>query len=507
MPVDVGENGRRRTGGGALTGRRILVACGVLALLAGCTAGPNFAPPESGLPQKPYAAPEARRTAPPDPNWWAVFHDKTLTGLEGQVAGANLDVLTATIRLAESRSTLDVTAAAQLPSLGGDAKVSHERYSQNGILSLMKSLLPPGQKMNVPAITDFYTGFDASWELDFWGKVRREVEAAGANVQFAKEQRRAALISAQAETARDYILLRDAQVQRGVAVDNLKIAQDVLRLANERRRKGLQSALDSENAAAQVEALRAQLPIWEQKTSQYINALSFLLGEPPGALRAKLAAPRRIPWSPPAVPVGLPSGLARRRPDIRAAEAKLHAATAQIGVAVAAFYPSVQLNGVVGLDSLDLPTLWRASSLQYNFGPSISLPIFNGGRLQGTVELRKAQQREAAINYRRTVLQAWHDVVNALVAHRTQQERRARLAAELAHARNALSIARARYRDGVVDFLSVLYAQRTALLAEQQLAQSKAKVALDLVQLFKALGGGWQETFPADATTTARVAK
>ncbi len=490
-----------------MIGWRIFAACGVLALLAGCTVGPNFSPPESGLPQKPYAAPQARLTAPPDPNWWSVFHDKTLTELEDQVASANLDVLTATVRLAESRSTLDVTASAQLPTIGGDARLNHERYSQNGILSLMKALLPPGQKMNVPAITDYYTGFDASWELDFWGKVRREVEAAGANVQFAEDQRRAALISALAETARDYILLRDAQVQRGVAVDNLKIAVDVLRLANERRRKGLQSALDSENAAAQVEALRAQLPIWEQKESQYINALSFLLGEPPGALRAKLVAPRKIPWSPPTVPVGLPSDLARRRPDIRAAEAQLHAATAQIGVAVAAFYPSVQLNGVVGLDSLDLPTLWRASSLQYNFGPSISLPIFNGGRLQGTVELRKAQQREAAINYRRTVLQAWHDVVNALVAHRTQQERRARLAAELAHARNALGIARARYRDGVVDFLSVLYAQRTTLSAEQQLAQSKTKVALDLVQLFKALGGGWEETFPADATAIARVAK
>ncbi len=464
--------------------------------------GRTSSTPENGLPEKSFSAPDARLTAPPDPNWWALFHDPTLTGLEHQVASANLDIRAATIRLAESRFQRGVTAAAQLPGINGDAKVNRELYSQNGLISLISPLAPPGKFIDAP-ITEYYTGFDASWELDLWGHVRRQVESADAQVDVAAEQARDALVSALAETARDYISLRGVQVQIGIAKDNLHIAQDVLRLADERRAKGLQSALDSENAAAQIEAVRAQLPALEQQESELINALAFLVDQPPGALRDKLGSPRKMPVAPTAVPVGVPSELARRRPDIRAAEANLHAATADIGVAVASFYPTVQLNGVVGLDSLNLPTLWRASSLQYNFGPSVSLPIFNAGRLQNMVEMRKAQQQEAAIRYRRTVLQAWHDVVNALVAHRSEQSRQARLAAQYSHARQALDIARTRYRDGVTEFLSVLDAERTALAAEQQWAQSTTNVALDQVQLFKALGGGWEQAYPAVAVAAA----
>ncbi len=481
---------------------RRLAAAGALAgatLLAGCSVGPDFAPPKTGLPEKPFAAPEAggTLTAPPDPNWWGLFKDHTLTELENQVAGANLDVRTATIRLAESRFQRGVTASAQLPTLNGDAKATRELYSQNGIVSLIGALVPPGQKFAISPITDTNTGFDASWELDLWGHVRREVESADAQVAQAAEQRRDALVSALAEVARDYVSLRGVQVQIGIANDNLKIAENVFRLAQEREKKGLQSALDTENASAEIEALRAQLPALEQQESETVNALGLLLDEPPGALRTRLGASRKMPLSPPAVPVGVPSELARRRPDIRAAEAQLHAATADIGVAVASFYPTVQLNGVAGFDSLDLKSLWRGSSLQYTFGPSVSLPIFNAGRLQNVLELRKAQQQEAAIAYHRTVLRAWHDVVNALVAHRLEQQRRARLAAQFAHARQALDIASARYHDGVTEFLNVLDAERTALTAEQQLAQSTTNVALDEVQLFKALGGGWEQTYPA----------
>jgi NodT family efflux transporter outer membrane factor (OMF) lipoprotein len=213
-------------------------------------------------------------------------------------------------------------------------------------------------------------------------------------------------------------------------------------------------------------------------------------------LKAELARPHSEPASPPRVPLGIPSELARRRPDIRAAETQLHAATANIGVAVGAFYPTVQLNGTVGLDALDYTNLWKGSSLQYTLGPSISLPIFAGGRLRNTLELRDAQQQEAAIAYHKTVLQAWHDVVNALVAHRLEQDRRARLRAQADHSRQALDLARTRYNDGVTDFLTVLDTERTLLQAEQQHAASTTNVALDLVQLFKALGGGWEQTFP-----------
>jgi NodT family efflux transporter outer membrane factor (OMF) lipoprotein len=482
--------------------RRIIAALAAPLLASGCTVGPNFVPPDPQLPQtsfmddKAVVAADARLPRPTDPAWWAVFRDPILTDLARRVADANLDVRTATIRLAQSRFQRGVTAAAQFPSINGDAKYTRELYSQNGILSLLSGLVPPGSSFNPGAINDYNVGFDASWELDLWGKVRRQVEAADAQVDQAADQRRDALVSSLAELARDYIQLRGVQTQIKIANDNLKVGRDILQLVQERQQRGLQNSLDVENAAAQVESIRAQLPALQQQESQYINALSLLLDEPPGALQAELRRPRLVPPAPPRVPLGIPSELARRRPDIRAAEAQLHAATANIGVAVGAFYPSVQLNGTAGFDALDIKNLWKGSSLQYMVGPSVTLPIFAGGRLKSTLELRDAQQQEAAITYHRTVLQAWHDVVNALVAHRLEQDRRARLRAQADHSRQALALARTRYTDGVTEFLSVLDAQRSLLQAEQQHATSTTNVSLNLVQLFKALGGGWELTFP-----------
>ena len=472
-------------------------------LLAGCMVGPDFVLPDPHLPETSFngdngvPVSDARLPPPTDPTWWAVFHDPVLTDLERHVAEANLDVRTATIRLAESRFQRGVTAAAALPSINADAKYTREQYSQNGIVSLLGGLLgPSGGPIQVPPINDYNVGFDASWELDLWGKVRRQIEAADAQVDQAEDQRRDALVSSLAELARDYIQLRGVQTQIRIANDNLKVDRDILQVAQQRQQSGVQNGLDVENAAAQVESIRAQLPTLEQQESQYINALSLLLDQPPGALRGMLGSPRSIPLAPPRVPLGIPSELARRRPDIRAAEDQLHAATATIGVAVGAFYPSVQLNGTVGLDALDFTNLWKGSSLQYMVGPSVSLPIFAGGRLKKTLELRDAQQQEAAIFYHKTVLQAWHDVVNALVARRLEQARRARLKAQADHSRQALTLARARYTDGVEQFVTVLDAERSLLQAEQQHAASTMNVSLNVVQLFKALGGGWEETFP-----------
>ena len=224
--------------------------------------------------------------------------------------------------------------------------------------------------------------------------------------------------------------------------------------------------------------------------------MSLLLNQPPGALLSELGRPKLVPLAPPLVPVGIPSELARRRPDIRAAEAQLHAATADIGVAVASFYPTVQLNGTIGLDSLDITKLWQLNSLQYTAGPSVTVPIFAGGRLKNTLELRKVQQVEAAIQYQKTVMQAWHEAVNALIAYRLEQQRRMQLKLQIEYSRQALIAARQRYSDGVGDFLTVLDAERTLLQAGQQHVTSTTNVSLNLVQLFKALGGGWKSIFP-----------
>ncbi|MBX9709696.1 MAG: efflux transporter outer membrane subunit [Xanthobacteraceae bacterium] len=471
-------------------------------LLTGCMVGPDFVQPDSHLPEQSFYGdagpvnPDAPLPPPTDPNWWAVFRDPILTKLENRVAEVNLDVQTATVRLAQSRFQRGVAAAAQFPSINGDAKYTRELYSNNGIVSLLGSLAPGGSAPSISAINDYNAGFDASWELDLWGKVRRQVEAADAQVDQAADQRRDVLVSSLAEVARDYIQLRGVQTQIRIAQGNIKVGRDVLQLAQERQQRGLQNGLDVQNAAAQVEGVRAQIPALQQQESEYINALSLLLDEPPGALGAALIQPRAMAITPPLVPLGVPSELARRRPDIRAAEAQLHDATATIGVAVGAFYPTVQLNGTAGFDALDFKNLWKGSSLQYMVGPSLTLPIFAGGKLKSTLHLREAQQQEAAINYHKTVLQAWHDVVNALVAYRLEQTRRVRLRAQTDHSRQALALARARYGDGVTDFLSVLDAERTLLQAEQQYAQSTTNVALNLVKLFKALGGGWEQTFP-----------
>jgi NodT family efflux transporter outer membrane factor (OMF) lipoprotein len=481
--------------------------------MASCTVGPDFVQPDSHLPEVSFSGdPEktvaaSRLPAPTDPTWWNVFHDSLLTRLEQRVADANLDVRTATLRLAESRFQRGAVAAAELPSLNGDAKYTREQYSANGIVSLLGGLLGPGAGGGFAPgpINEYNTGFDASWELDLWGRVRRQVEAADAQVDQSADQRRDALVSSLAELARDYIQLRGVQTQIGIANNNLKVDRDILELAQERQQRGLQNGLDVENAAAQVEAINAQIPQLQQQESEYINALSLLLDQPPGALRGELGFRNSVRIGPPRIPLGIPSELARRRPDVRAAEDALHAATANIGVAIADFYPKFQLNGTVGFDSLHVTNLYNASSLQYMVGPQVSLPIFAGGKLRSTLELRDAQQQEAAITYRKTVLQAWHDVVNALVAHRLELTRRARLRAQADHSQAALDLARARYNDGLTDFLNVLDAERQLVAAEQQFATSTTNVALDLVQLFKALGGGWETVFPDVPSETAAV--
>ena len=379
-----------------------------------------------------------------------------LTELEARVAAANLDVKTATIRLAESRFQRGVAASALLPSVNADAKYQYELYSQNGIAGLLTKLVPASTTttpLTIPAISDWTVGFDASWELDLWGHVRRSVESADAQVEQSAEMRRDTLVSSLAELARDYVQLRGAQTQIAIANENLAIAREIQKVAEERQRKGVATGFDAQTSTAQAESVSARIPTLRSDKSQYSNAIGFLLDEPPGALQGQLG-PRKRALAPPGVPsLGVPSELARRRPDIRAAEARLHAATADIGVAVAAFYPTIKLNGVVSLDALDAKNLFKASSLQYNAGPSVSLPIFDAGRLKSTLELRKAEQMEAAIAWHKTVLQAWREVVDALTAYRREAERRAGLRRELEHSRQALDIARSRYKTGVGQFL------------------------------------------------------
>ena len=355
----------------------------------------------------------------------------------------------------------------------------------------------------IPPFNLFQYGFDASWELDVWGKVRRAIEGARATVQAQEEARRDTLVSMMAEAANDYIQLRGAQRTEQVTRANLASAQESLAIAAERARGGVGTDVDVANAQATVASTEAQLPQITQQEGQFINAIGFLLGETPGALTAELATPAPIPPAPATVPIGLPSQLAERRPDIREAEAQLHSATAAIGVAQADFYPQITLTGSLAIQALQFRDLGNWNARTYGLGPSITLPIFQGGRIRATVALRREQEQEAALSFQRTVLNAFQEVDNALIAYHSEQLRRDALRAAVDANRRALGLATQRYRQGISDYLDVLTAQRSLLAAEQQLASSTTQASTNLVQLYKALGGGWQDADLPDQVAAA----
>jgi NodT family efflux transporter outer membrane factor (OMF) lipoprotein len=499
-----------------------LVLVAAVLLLCGCTMGPDFKRPDASAPDtwtgtsvKPAASMPVAE--PMDPDWWRLFHDNELTTLEEHVATENLDVRVATIRLAESRAQLGVAQADAYPNLEANGSYQRVKASNNGQFSGLaptatsSSSAANGAAGNstggvsgstIPALDIYQYGFDSTWELDLWGKVRRSVEAADANVTTNEETRRDTLLTSLAEVARDYVQLRGTQVRLQIARDNLKTAQQSQELTRERAAGGVTTDLDVANASAQVATFAAEIPPLEQQERQFINALSLLLGQPPQALRDELVMARPVPPVPPRIPVGLPSELARRRPDIRQAEAQLHAATATIGVAEANFYPSFTLGGSVGLQGLQLAQLFDLSSLMYALGPSINIPIFEGGRLKSTLELRQQQQKEAAVVYQRTVLNAWHEIDNSMTAYQAEQHRRDQLAEAVAQNERAVSLAQTRYEQGVADFLQVLDAQRSLFVTQQALAESTTTIDTDLVAIYKALGGGWEGDFP-DAQAVA----
>jgi NodT family efflux transporter outer membrane factor (OMF) lipoprotein len=487
----------------------------LLLALGACTVGPNFDPPDWMSPAswfarkaEPIAPAHSMPVAEPiDPNWWNVFNDPELTALEHRVAGENLDVQVATVRLAESRAQLGIAGSAQFTSFNANASYNRQKASYVGVFSNAPNPLGANgangntaggigsRKLN--AFDVYQVGFDASWEIDLWGKVRRSVESATASVELSAEARRAALLTSLAEVARDYVQLRGYQTLLRIARDNVKTARQNLQLTQQRAEGGVTTDLDVANAAALLHTTEAEIPLLEQQESEEINAISLLLGLPPNALQTELMQAKPVPPVPPQIPVGLPSELARRRPDIRQAEAQLHAATADIGVAVANFYPSVKLSGSLGLQALQPWKMFSFEARQYGVGPGITIPIFEGGQLRATLELRKAQQQEAAINYQKVVLSAWHEVDNALTAYQTVQLRRDRLVQAVAQNQRALGLAQSRYQEGVADFLQVLTAQQNLLSTQQQLALATTNVSNNLVAVYKALGGGWETQMPA----------
>jgi NodT family efflux transporter outer membrane factor (OMF) lipoprotein len=310
------------------------------------------------------------------------------------------------------------------------------------------------------------------------------------------EERRGILIARQSELASDYMTLRSLQEQLRITTANRDAAAKLLQLSQSRYKSGLVSELDVDSAQSELQHTNALIPQFEQRIAMQINAINLLMGMPPGGLNTELVQTAGIPLVPPAVPIGLPSELAHRRPDIREAEAELHAATAEVGQAMADFYPKVTIDAGFGLQSFSFRDMGMWSSRMWNVGPSITIPIFQGGRLTGQLQMKKASQRAAALRYRKTVLNAWSEVDNALTAYQAEQKKNQRLSSQVAADKRSMELAQSQYKHGLQSYLQVLDAQRRLLSSQTSLADSTASIADDLVRLYNALGGGWESTFP-----------
>ncbi|MGD1276520.1 MAG: efflux transporter outer membrane subunit [Tepidisphaeraceae bacterium] len=499
---------------------------------AGCEVGPDYHPPQITVKSaygEPIAAPSASAAPTALIQWWSAFHDPELDGLIQRAIKNNLDLKNAESRLRQARAQRGVVGSELFPTVNTSGGYQNARGSKNvtiplgafggaagpaatptvrpavvsaaaaqgGSASVASTpsvpLSPLGQGGFPGVETQLYqAGFDASWELDVFGGVRRSIEAADADTAAALEDRRDLLVSLVAEVARNYIDLRSAQRQMQIATDNLQSQQETLELTRSRYRAGFVTELDVAREAAQVATTAATLPALDASIRLYIHELGILLGQDPDALAAELTAAAPIPPAPPAVPLGVPADLLRRRPDIRRAERQLAAATARIGVATADLYPKFTLTGSFGLDSSKVHNLAEWSSRYFALNPGVTWPIFDAGKIRSNVAVQKELAQQAATNYQQTVLSALKEVEDALAAYRTEQLRRNALADAVDASQQAVSLARQQYQRGVVDFLVVLDTQRSLFETQMVLAQSDSAISTDLVALYKALGGGWE---------------
>ena len=476
---------------------KLIAAAPALVLLAGCAVGPDYREPKLAMPTSWQEAQQKGIEIRPVEmtRWWTTFNDPLLNSLVERAVKSNFDVRIAEARIREARASRAVVAAGAWPTVDVSASYRRNRTSENALG--LGSTAPQGggtleQDLFKLEQELFKTGFDASWEIDVFGGVRRGVEAADATIAASVESRRDVLVTLLGDVAKNYIDLRGFQRRLAVARANLKAQQDTWELTRIRFQAGLTSDLEVAQAEAQVNTTAAQIPTLESALKQAVYSLDLLLGLSPGALWNDLANETTIPSLPPEVLVGLPSDLLRRRPDIRFAERDLAASTAQIGAAMADLFPKFSLTGAAGLQSISASDWFTGRSRYWSIGPTISWPIFDAGRIRANIEIRNAQQEQALNRYEKTVLAAFGDVEKSLVNYSREQARQRSLTDAVAANRRAVEMANELYVRGLNDFLNVLDTQRSLYAAENDLAQSEATMAANLVALYKALGGGWE---------------
>jgi outer membrane protein, multidrug efflux system len=478
----------RRLGLNIATALAMIALAVIVAALAGCAVGPNYAKPDShvaaqfeGAKDGAFSGGEAQA------QFWTQFGDDTLDHLVADALGANHDLRIAQSRLMEARALHRQSEFDLAPTVTATGGYTREQFPAVDS--------PTG----TPLTTHFYdAGFDAFWELDLFGRVRRGVEARHAEVQGAEATLRDAQVSVTAEVARTYFELRGAQTQLAVAQKNVANQRETLKLTQARLDAGRGTQLDTARAGAQLSTTLATIGPLEAQVARAIHRLGVLTGREPNALNSLLAPARELPELPRIAAVGDPAGLLRRRPDIRVAERGLAASTARVGLAIGDLFPKVTFNGSFNYTAVDAGDLGKSGTRGYVIGPAISWAAFDLGRVRAGIAGSRAQADASLAGYEQTVLRALEETENALITHARTRDALQNAADAAQQSLTAARIARARFEGGTADFLEVLDAERTQLAAEDRLAQVRTDAATSLIAVYKALGGGW-EMAPAPA--------
>lgn len=471
----------------ALLARTLALGTAALAL-SGCITlfdvGPDYKRPDN-LPTQPVYRDEPAVPTPSADSlanlpWWEVFDDPTLQGLIKTAVGSNYDVRIAVTRIEQARAQLGISEAALYPQVGYDAAAGRGQRSALGSPS--------------PSVTSTANAFllqsSASWEIDLWGRIRRSNEAARAQLLATEEARRGVLLSLVGSVATTYFSLIELDLELEIARETVKTYRETLALFERRLLGGIASELETTSAAANLASVAARIPTIEQQIAQTENGLSVLLGRPPGGI------PRGKPlmqqnW-PVIVPAGLPADLVERRPDLRQAEQTMRAANAQIGVAQASYYPSISLTGLLGVISPQMSKLLNGDGNMWGANAGLTGPIFTGGQLDAQLALAKAQWEQARLTYEQSILNAFREVANVLIAREKIEQARVEQARAVAALQRAVKLATDRYVGGLANYYEVLQWEEQLFPAQNTLAQLEGQRYTALVQLYQALGGGWQ---------------
>ncbi|WP_051283872.1 efflux transporter outer membrane subunit [Desulforegula conservatrix] len=466
-------------------------------ILCGCAVGNDYKQPDTKMPETwtgmdnntVIRADAAMDSVSETLEWWAIFKDPVMSSLIKKALEANHDLRMASSRVRQARAYKTSALSGLWPKLDANAS-----YKKNGSGESEKSLgsedETPLSIRNSSEYESFRAGFDATWELDFFGGKRREAEAAEADIKASEEDKNAVALTVAAEIATDYLNLRSAQDQIEIAKRNIDANKRISEITEKKYKAGLVSKLDLNSSRARVAESEARIPELEAYERSLIYSIGLLTGDGPkifGSLSEKM----NLPPSPPSIPVGLPADLLKRRPDIKKAEAQLNAATARTGSAKADYFPKITLTGDFGYSGNDADTFLNWSSRSWSFGPAVSIPVFNAGRIAANIETKSAIEEQALINYEKTVLTALKDVETALYNYSADIKKHAHLASSANDNYEAAEMSMSLYSAGKINYSRVLDARISQYGSEEALASSNGKLATDIVSIYKSLGGGW----------------